>query len=588
MDQVSNKSGARSVGDAPPNVEPLTYGTDGFTVIANRIPKQATFLLPHPRTAPKFSMVFDFAEFPVDPRLIRAVGVEIHLGSVSAENYARGMAGERDSSGRPLSILNPTDDKIDPTTGRSGVNKDTLLFYGTADTWEVDHSDKGSQITIEGREIRSLLIGGKPNLAKLAKIDTGQPIHLVVQDIIKSVSTDTDLRITVMTDASEWPGGRIPSPGDSAGLTRVRLKAAGSGTSSTPQTGSKTTYWDLITNYCTLVGAMPYFVGSQLWIRPNARIFDVLDRRLKIGTPFEGDQPREVGDEQLRIRRMVYGRNLKRLRFSRKFAGAVVPTIQTIAFDDQARGGQRLIFGQWPPSESDTAQSKGEEEVLRVPMFGIRSVKQLTEAARGLYEEIGRGETGGIGETSDLASIGGDNSDPDMLRLRPLEPVEFVVDATALHTVQPIVSELNNAARRSFSEEVDLLHAKLGDRALARALVALARGAVRELLAFYQVTSVQFEWNAGVRIQFEFQNYIVPRHSVRTAEAAQGKDLQAARIEVVGANKKAKAKAAAKQAEVTAAVSNLQQAARDVTSQIRRLRNVKTPTVTIGKATVDE
>lgn len=533
---VDPRGGARS--DVAPSSEtvPVTFGTDGFTVIANRVPKKGSFTLAHPRSAATFSITFDYTEFPVDPRIIRAVGVEVHLGAVSAEDYARGMAGEKDTDGRPLSILKTTSGLIDPWSGRPATNDATLLFHAIADTWDVDHSDGGSYITIEGRDIRSLFIDAKAPLEKIAKIDLRKPINEVVEDIIRTMGVEHDLRMNIMIDAAEWPEKRIPSPGDVDGLTRVRLGSSGQNTSQTPQTGTKTSYWDLITNYCTLVGGIPQFQGSSLWIRPARRVFDVLNKTL--ATPFRGGAARRVGTEQLRARRLVYGRDIKRLRFQRKFQGTVVPTIQTISYDDRASGAQRLIFGQWPPATSEQAKAKAEGELLRIPMHGIRSVKQLNEIAHDIYEEIGRGEVGGTADTQNLASYGGDNSDPDMLRLRPMEPVEFVIDKRTLNTLAPVVSELTDQERRSFSEEVDVLHRRLGDRALARVLTAMARGTIRELIAFYQVIGIQYEWGGGLKMAIQFQNYIVPRHKAdRTA--VDPPDIRRTRIDVAGAQRKA-------------------------------------------------
>ena len=439
-----------------------------------------------------------------------------------------------------------------PVSGRPAVNKATLLFYGVVDTWDIDHGDSGSTVQLKGRDVRALFIDAKPPMAKLAKLDLSKPIDQVVRDIIATMGLDADLRLTVATDVGEWDGGEIPSPGDAEGLTRVRMKpasggdgAAGGATGGTPQTGGKTSYWDLITNYCTLVGGIPQIEGSTLWIRPVRRVFDIVAQNSTIATPFAGGQPRTVGTEQIRARRLVYGRDISKLSISRKFAGAVVPTIQCISFDDRAAGRQRLIFGQWPPDESVTAKTKGDDEVLRVPMYGVRSVEQLTRIAHGIYEEIGRGETGGQAETKNLATLGGDNSDPDILRLRPTQPIELVVDARALRTLAPVVSELTDQARRTFSEEVDVLHRRLGDRLVARALVALARGAVRELLTFYQVMGVEYDWSpSGVRTTISFQNYIVPRQSVLEADVGRPKQVSATAVEVSGTHAKAQVKPA--------------------------------------------
>ncbi len=547
-------------------VEPLTFGTDSFTVIANRVPKKGTFTLPHPRSAPTFSMTFDYTEFPINPQLIRAVGVEIHLGSVDADDFARGMRGEVDEDHRPLSILKTTDDLIDPVTGRKGPNTGTLLFFGTVDTWEVDHGDKDAQIVMEGREIRAILIDAKYVPARVEKIRLDREITDVIADLIASVGFEHGFRLCVATDATEWPNGIVPSPGDVDGLTRVRVKAASmlgatvkvksaqsseagvqtgnkEAGRSAPDNGTQGSYWDLITNYCEVVGAMPHVVGSMLWIRPTHRIFDIIDPNSKIPTPFAGGRPRTVATEQVRVRRLILGRNLQRLRLQRKFGGvSVVPTVQTISFDDRGVGQQRLIFGQWPPADAAAALSKAESELLRVPMWGIRSVTRLNEIARGIYEEIGRGETGGTAETKSLASFGGTGDDADMLRLRPLEPIELVVDASSVRTALPVASDVNELERMTFGQEVDELTRRLGDRAVARALVALARGAVQEVLRYYQVVGVNFDWDQGVKTSVQFQNYILPRQKAASdSDVRAPRDVRTRTVKVTGQGRKATA-----------------------------------------------
>lgn len=595
---AGNVARTESAGVPRREVEPLTFGTDSFTVLANRVPKKGTFTLPHPRQAPTFSLTFDYVEFPIDPQLMRAVGVEIHLGAVPSEDFARGMSGEVDSDGRPLSILKTTVDVVDPFTGRKAVNDGTLLFYGTVDTWDVGHDENGGTITLEGREIRAILIDSKIVPSRLSKVKLDNEIHEVVTDILQTLPFEHGFRLCVATDATEWPNGIIPSPGTADGMTKVRQKVASSptaktkpksasgdsagvqtgdkATQSTPDNGGQASYWDLITNYCELVGAMPHIVGSMLWVRPVHRIFDIVDPNSKIPTPFAGSKARQVGDEQFRVRRLVLGRDIKSIKIQRKFGGvAIVPTVQTISFDDRQRGSQRLIFGQWPPAHSVAAEAKAESELLRVPMWGVRSVERLTQIARGIYEEIGRGETGGVAATSNLASFVGNNDDPDLLRLRPLEPVEFVTDASSLRTGLPVVSDVNGFARMSFAEEVAQLHQILGDLAVARALVGLARGAIREVIRYYQVVGVTFEWDKGVKTSLQFQNYVIPRHLEKAVSDVSGtKDIRAKTVKVPGGGKKARAKPRPQQSDPpppnTKALDEKQTRARDQLDALKR------------------
>lgn len=531
--QANSKTGAAASGGGPsgappPAIEgvggyvliPLTFGSDGFTVFTSRVPITGSFTIPHPREAGTFTLQFDFREFPIDPRLLRAVGVEIHLGTVSDSDYARGMDGQRDQNGRPYSILRTRTDGVDPTTGKQAVDTDTLVFYGTVDKWEVEHSEKSSVINLEGRDVRAIFIDTKLAFDRLGTLNTRQPINNVVIDVIKTITMENDFTIDVFTDVAEWPNGVVPSPGDVDGMTRVRSGAGGGQPKATPPNaaaggaGDKVNYWDLITNYCALVGAVPYIRGTALWIRPARRIFDVIaDEDLK-STAFAGGVPRESNGVPFGIRQFVYGRDLLKLKFDRKFAGKVVPVVECISIDDRQRGMNRLLIAQWPPKASPVAKAKADAEVLKIPVPGIRSIVRLTEIAHDVYEEIGRGETGGSAETVNSSSFGGDNTDPDNLRLRPGDPVKFVVDARALSDVSPVVSELNEASRRSFEDEVAVVERRLGDRDIARALVASARNAIPDLLSYYQVHRVQYAWSSatGIKIGFDFQNYILSRH----------------------------------------------------------------------------
>lgn len=612
---------------------PLTYAGDGFTVITGRVPITGNFVLPHPREAGTFNLTFDYREFPIDPRLLRAVAVEIHLGTVSAEDYARGMAGGTDTNGRPLSILRPNLDLKNPTTNEQEVDPSTFLMFGTVDRWTVSHSDHSSIIQMEGRDIRAIFIDTKLDFGKLAgsggdgeggggglasqsaalakRIDkiqktiaanpllpentqlsvgvladlqtqkndidmqlaanpsaasatpkglnTKQSIDKVVADIIRTMTSDENFKIYVHASPQDWPNaagvrgqpdGIIPSPGDTEGLTRVRSKADGQSPQATPGNaqggggaGDKANYWDLITNYCTLVGAIPYLLHNSLWIRPARSVFDVMDD-ITSSTFFANGKPRVVNGEIVNIRRFVWGRNLKALTFDRKFAGPTVPTVQCVSIDDRAKGMQRLLIAQWPPSGSDVANAKADNEVIKIRVGGVRSIQMLTDIAHDVYEEIGRGEMGGSAETENLSSYGGSNIDPDVCRMRPTEPVQFLVDARALTTTSPVTSELNDAARRSFEEEVAIVYQKLGDRDVARAIVASDRGAIVGLLDKYQVTRVAFDWSSadGVKVMFDFQNYVVSRHGQDPDQPASGTKptIQRTLVALNGQNKKSK------------------------------------------------
>ena len=490
-------------------LEPLVLPKDALSRIVARMPISGSWELPGIRQAGKFNLTFDFRDLPVDPRTVRAIGVEIHQGAVPSSDYARGMIGQQTANGQLLSIL-----RQDSSGLGFLLNESTLLFSGAADTMAVHHTDRQSKVMIQGRDVRGILMDAKIPVKKVAKIKLSNPLHTVIADIIKTITRDESFQLDISMDEREWPDGKIPSPGDKKGLTRVRQKAAGDAAKSTPPGAGAPSYWDLITQYCSLVGGIPHLVGTVLWIRPAHSIYKrILDE--SIPTPFRNAAPRPVeGGDQLRVRQLVYGRDLTSLSFERKFNGANVPLIKAVSVDDRKRGRGKLLEVQWPPKGSKAAKLKGDSEVLRVPVPGVIDKDRLKSVAREVYEELGRGEMGGSAETSDLASIGGGNDDPDMLRLRPTDAVELLVDSRALSSNTPLVSELNEHRQRSFEEEVQHLTERIGDETFARVLTAISRGNITRILDFFRVGNVRYTWQvaSGMKIAFDFQNYVIARH----------------------------------------------------------------------------
>ena len=553
------------------SIHPLTYGGDGFTTIMDRVPKRGSFTLPHPRQAETFSLVFDYADLPVDARLLRAVGVEIHLGCVDPSDYAAGMAGAVDGAGRSRSLLRTRGDLIDPWTGKPVPADQTLVFYGTADRWFTEHDDAtGSWVTVEGRGVRGILLDGTPPTNVLEDIDLTRPVDRVCADLIATIPIDERLALDVATDESEWPSGKVPSPGDVKGFTRVRLGTTGQAPQAASATGAsssgggggsgsgKISYWDLLTNICNLVGAIPYIRGQTLWIRPARSIFALLTDPT-IETPFASE--REAPDGRLAIRRMVYGgdhANIKKLTYDRKFNSKTVPIVRAYGFDDTAKGMARFVSAQWPPADSAAAKAKKKKKVstgngesslvdvdiLRISVPEVKDPKRLVEIARDVYEEIGRGEMGGSVETKKLASFGGDNADPDLLRLRPTDAIEIVVDVT--NPTTPTATELVDHNSMSFEEEVDAIYQRMGDMDVARAIVTARRGAAIGLLDQFRVSQVQYEWDtsSGIAISFDFQNYVVARHAAGAsadaspAQPTKTRRVRRHRVEVDGENTK--------------------------------------------------
>lgn len=508
--QVSTEasfSGGKSISAS---AMPIVFPGDQMTQVCNIIPKSCNVELLGFRQASKFTIDVMFRDLPIDPRTLRAASVEIHLGAVPVEDFSEGMMGTVNAELIRASFLN--------TRRESGFpNQDTLLFYGTVDEWKVDHSGTGSKVTIEGRDLRGILLDAKVPGNKVAEVKLNQGIVSVVSDILMTFPADAGLAIDVVgwfKDDSE------PVVGDKDGIADFRVSTGGQQRSSTGD-GDKVSYWDIITNYCQLVGCVPFFLGKQLWITKTESLFERIAD--PVVPPFRKDgrnsNQREVKrpdgstDTVKNIRRLVYGRDIESLSFSRKFGGqAVVPTVELIGTDDRQRGLAKRIIVQWPPEDSTAGKLKSSSNKLTLPYPGIRDKDRLIEIAKSIYEEVGRGEIAGEASTESVSSLGGDNNDPDLLRLRPTDAIEIYVDPSGLSGNVPIVSELNQQASKPFEEFVDFIAKKLGDRVIARVIAAASRGNVQKLLSQFRITRVNYVMSDGkLSTSIAFHNYIVVR-----------------------------------------------------------------------------
>lgn len=519
-----------AAGGLPAGAPLLTRrGEQNVSYIFGRIPKSASVELPGYRQAGQFSCEFDFRDLPIDPRTVRAASVEIHLGAVADADFAAGMV-ETPAGRSRRSVLRTRDG--------DGPNLSTLRLVGLVDEWGVNHDETGSVVSFRGRDLRGVLldtpIGVLPGAQAqlLENLDWGQDIRGVVRQIL-DFGSPLFQEIAVQVNEAEWPDGVLPSPGNPGVVPRNRRGARGqrAGGRGTPNADSgNLNFWDLIVRACYLVGAIPYFRGRDLRLRPTRSIFQQ-QFDTTIPAPFANGQERSIDAQTqtaisppLRVRRLAYGRDIKQMSFDRKYGGYQRPrVIRCVSVDTSSteRGANRLVEGRWPAASAPEGARRtrvapggqaAQEEILNVPVAGIRDTQRLADIARGIYEEIGRGEMGGTISTKNLASFGGDNSDPDLLRLDPGDGLELFVDARAVTSAPPLVSTLTDFTRVSFEEAVQDLVARLGDENLARVIVATSRGMIQEVQRFFRVSTVKYAWDGqGIRIDTDFQNYVVAR-----------------------------------------------------------------------------
>lgn len=518
-----------------PTAQLFTLQGDGFSRVNGLIPMECSVELSSYRKGGKFSFKIPFRDFPIDPRLIKAGSAKIYAGTVTAADFARGLAESPPSSQseqlywRRRSLLAATDEN--------------LLISGPLDPPKYHIASGAVELSFEGRDNVAILADAQITPKLLTKLNVNQPIDAVIADILATHPLVHERRIDpflVAVQREDWPNGVVRSPGTKDGITRVRQKADGQGAQMHPGADptSSISFWDLIVQYCSLVAAVPWFrPDGTLEIRPAITLHDwkraerYFDPTVK--TPFAGNISRTVGEpaREIAYRRMVYGRNVEELTFERKTSGVKARVVQVVSIDDDAEGrgaAQKLLIGEFPKKGVD-AKGKGDKkqlsavtpdgdkastDVLRVTVHGIRSQQVLEEIAQGIFNEVMHQEISGHCQTKDLSSFGGVNGDPDLLHLRVGDPVQILVDAAGFSASNPHVSEVLDHTRRSFEEEVAAIRPKVGnDENFARAVVATARNMVADLQNTFRVSGVKLDFSmAGdspsVSIGFDFQNYV--------------------------------------------------------------------------------
>lgn len=503
------------------------------------VPRKASINENGHRQADTFTLTLDFRDFPFDPRAVRSAMCEIHLGTIRAADFATGIVAQGGpATGKATAVRK----SILQTRVNGALREDTLRIVGTVDDFEVTHGPEGSMVTLKGRGLEGMLLDAKTTSAVIDAVNLSQTIDRCVAQLLATHPLLAAQPAGIKVVARGWD--TVPVLAAIGDVTRVRRGAAGKTAKSKGRGASQSkSYWDAITHWCTWVGAVPHFVGTILVIEPARNIWE---QRASDTTPFKDGAPRKAADAQgilrdIKIPRIVYGRNIQSLTIKRKMGGHIRPVIEAVSTDtsSKTRGVGKVLTARWPAktaspkprsagaatkaSATRVAPSGGaaQKNVHRISVPGIRSKAMLQEIARQLYEEIGRQELQGSFSTTDCSTYGGDNADPDLLRLRPGSAIEIGVDRRALSSRAPVVAELIEQARRSEGAAVEFLVGRGIDRGAAAVLVRQTRG-TEKLSSFFRMTSMRLTWDtdSGVAITGGFQNYVQVRADAESTAAA--------------------------------------------------------------------
>src|SRR3990167_1863 len=362
------------------------------------------------RAADTFKVELPFHDFPFDPRLVRAIGVEVYVGAVSADDFGEGKEGA-EWDGEPLALV--------PDSAGEGQSNRRII--GFVDSLAGDWGDGLATVVMEGRALTGLLIDA--SLPPLVQADPTAPLTEIFSQVLVTLPAAGGLTVRMFPRGTEAP--RLMR-GEQSVQRHMRRRGGREARVPTQGKQEKVSYWDYLTDLAGLAGFVCYVDGTEVLVARSRTIYGSRDP-VRDGVAF---LPRVVEGETLAVRRMVWGRNVAKMGVERKYEVQKVGTVEVRCYDPQTR---RVLIERFPPAsavnQTPPGQSGGDEKITVVRVDGVRDPAQLRRMAQSYYEQVGRQESAFTLETKALVSYCSEDDEastfPDLLDLRSGDPLQL-------------------------------------------------------------------------------------------------------------------------------------------------------------------
>lgn len=497
----------------PGGVDPSKGEADNGTIPIELIPSSAVITRAPTKDADTAQIMFPFRDLPIDPRSVRSALVTITLGTTNVDDYEAGMSrfAKRDN-GEPLSLIAHEE-------GQELRMFSTSRFVGYAATWKITCDDGGDYISIDCVDVSAVLRGQRLHGKK---IDFTKPIDKGVQELIDAFPTSRGLKVILGTpvnskkpDDVQAPQGVSFTPADVMPkvLKRRRGKAAPASEKS-----DKETVWDHINDTVLRVGLVPVVRGFNLYLL----------------------EPRVLAQNLLNSRKMIYGRNIKKLEMTRKMEGITTDTIE-VRCPDRSIGRVRWarypvlsgepksgILGKEGSPQPVTSRSSkvtpngtGHEQVRVLTVRGISELATLEKIAECTWHEMSRQEIQGTFATDEISSWESE-TEADLLDLQSGDAVQVLVEvpsqtnAELAHTSYQELSAMSVAQRKAHLVNWGISSAVAQRLSEAQELAAST--------AAFRAGYATIRWSAeeGVGVECDFYNFIVIREDPESETKALG------------------------------------------------------------------
>jgi hypothetical protein len=472
----------------------LSIGGDSMTQpITGIIPLRATLAINGIRTASTLTLEIAFSDLPVEPRMVRGVAVDFYLGTVTASDFAAGIAGQTRTTStgerEPLNII-PTE-YVDGF-GRQRTN---LRFSGWVDEWEVVWSEGAPIVRLQCRDNGSILIDTEA--PPMLTIDPKLPLDKAFAKYLAVFPQFAGISVQYLP-----AGTQAPAYQSAAQKASFRTPFGPPG-----MMGGKMSVLDYLSDIAAHLGLVVRFDGmtSTLIIQMPRTIYSN-----KFPKREEDPYAREgVNGRALPYRLFVYGRNVAEFSMKRKYTVAGPKTIEVRSYSTKLK---RYLVVRYPfKAERLERGLPGvilpDETIAQFFFPGIEDLSTLRKIAQAIYEQLGRNEIELNLRTRDLGSFGGSALDPDVLDLKAGDTIQFEVTEDVQTAQLNIASEVEQA-QTTQARAAEYMR-KLGyTDEFAQAYGVARQNAVMQ--PYFRVKRIDFGWDIerGLDIAITAINYI--------------------------------------------------------------------------------
>lgn len=446
-----------------------TFGTgqqqasssDGLTqVVEGIVPMEFKWSQNGIRTADTLMFTCRLIDLPIDPRTVRSIAVVFLLGTIpigdaAAEVFAgTGDGGGGTLQGSPGSSAQPAAFLPETWTDGNGQQRTNVRFQGWVDKWTVEWSDENDPVLrCECRDNTQLFL--TQHAPPALNVAANLPIDKAFAQYLTHFPQFAGLSIEYRP-----PGTTPPALGDVLAKSAYRPHLGpppshgGGGT-------EQLTVWDYFTDCCRAIGHGLRIEGTTLVIQ-RTRALTSSNVTARGDDPFKGRRlpgqhmyiaGTSNDPKTLQYRQLIWGRNLFEMRCERNLTKNAPQNIEVRSYNSEQK---QILVGRFPlPADRQVYAIPGDATpdqkwlVLTVP--GVKDAATLKVIAQEVYENLGRNELTWELRTINFASFGGDNGDPDLLDMRPGDPLEVLVarDEQASSTTTATERDLSTQARNA-------------------------------------------------------------------------------------------------------------------------------------------